>query len=1043
MRNIEMKNIKHVVTALLLFMIGTITAVAQNLQVSGSVIGKSDGEPLIGATVCEVGNEGNGTVTNLDGEFVLTISKGGNLKISYVGYTDEIVKATNGMKVLLSEASQAIEEVVIVGTVMRKSDLTGSVAMVDAKTLAERPVTNVNEALQGRMPGVSITTNANPADDSSIKVRGINTINSGSEPIYVIDGQVMTNDFGGFSSINPNDVESIQVLKDASATALYGSRGANGVVLVTTKKAKKGEGSVTYDGWISITRISRRPETMSAQQLAELRMDAFANGHLMDNPQANRNDYINNTLLGTNLAFSNEELATYRSGKSYDWLEQNLRTGIQHNHTVSFAKGADKSNVYISLNYSGVNGILGQSSQSKYNGRVNADAEIKSWLKVGTSTYLSYQSDDMHDNTVYTKALAANPLLDYAPYQDPATAYDANHQFWYYQAMSSNYNNEFNPFTMKNVQYQRQRSHITSTNYLNVKFMEGLNFRSTLAIDLSNQKWFEYLPSNAPTSVRNEPQTPTKGDARAKQERWNRTNWQWDNTITFDHVWNKVHHLNAVVGTSATKTIGDYTKAQGLRFASDELGFKDLGGASKYESTDIDSDFYTQTLMSYLLRGNYVYAHKYYLTATARYDGSSKFAKGHQWGLLPSFSVAWDLRQEKFMEQVEWLDKLKLRVGYGVVGNQDIENYAYRTWYYQTANRVSVNGSTIGTSGISGSTNRGTPNLSWEKQKQWNVGVEFAVLNNRMNFNLDFFHIVNDDLLMQHSLPSTSGYSTTWENIGQVTNNGIEASMQASLITTKEFAWNVGLNISHDKNKVTKLYGDVKEIFNGTDREGNIFLNESLHTIYTLQCGGIATEANRNQWEGIDQNGHTVGIGDLFIVDQNGDKRINEQDRIVVGKSDPKLYGGFNTDFSYKGFRLNAVFTYSLGAKKISPYYEDLISSVGLSQASTDLLDAYSTSNTNGHYPRRVTNTSKYNGWKATDCDFAVQDASYLRLSTLSLSYSFDSKLLSQWHLGSLRLYATANNLFCATKYKGFDPETGDYGYPPCRSFTFGMNVSF
>ena len=230
---------------------------------------------------------------------------------------------------------------------------------------------------------------------------------------------------------------------------------------------------------------------------------------------------------------------------------------------------------------------------------------------------------------------------------------------------------------------------------------------------------------------------------------------------------------------------------------------------------------------------------------------------------------------------------------------------------------------------------------------------------------------------------------------------------------------------------------------NGTDREGNIFLNKSLHTIYTLQCGGIATEANRNQWEGIDQNGHTVGIGDLFMVDQNGDKKINEQDKVVVGKSDPKLYGGFNTDFSYKGLKLNAVFTYSLGAKKISPYYEDLISSVGLSQASTDLQDVYSASNTNGHYPRRVTNTSSYNGWKVADCDFVVQNASYLRLSTLSLSYNFGSEVLKNWHLSSLRLYATANNLFCATKYKGFDPETGDYGYPPCRSFTFGLNVSF
>ena len=677
--------IKQFLSTLLLLLVIT-TAMAQTRQITGTVYSKSDGETIIGATVREVGNESNGTITDLDGKFTLTVPNGSELKFSYVGLKEEIVKAVDGMKVYLTEEGQVMDEVVIVGTVMRKSDLTGSVAMIDSKALSERPVTSVNEALQGRMAGVSINTNANPADDSSIKVRGINTINSGSEPIYVVDGQVMTNDFGGFSSINPNDVENIQVLKDASATALYGSRGANGVVLITTKKAKKGEGYVTYDGWVSLTSACSRPSTMNAQQLGHLRVEAFANGYMMSHPDANRQAYIDNTLLGTNLAFSEEELNTYRSGKSYNWLDQNLRTGVQHNHTVSFAKGAEKNNVYLSLNYSGVNGILGNSSQSKYNGRINADTEINSWLKVGTSTYVSYQSDDMNDNTVFTKSLAANPLLDYAPYQDPATAYDANHQYWYYQAMSSNYNNEFNPFTMKDVQYQRVRSHITSTNYLNIQFMEGLNFRSTLAVDLSNQKWFEYLPSNSPTSVRNEPQTPTRGDARAKQERWSRNNWQWDNTITFDHTWNQVHHLNALIGTSATKTIGDYTKAQGMRFACDELGYKDLGGASKFESTEIDSDFYTQTLLSYLVRGNYVYANKYYITATARYDGSSKFASGNQWGLLPSFSLAWDMRQEKFMDKADWLDRLKLRVGFGIVGNQDIENYAYNTWYYQTAN---------------------------------------------------------------------------------------------------------------------------------------------------------------------------------------------------------------------------------------------------------------------------------------------------------------------------------------------------------------------
>lgn len=380
--------IKQFLSTLLLLLVIT-TAMAQTRQITGTVYSKSDGETIIGATVREVGNESNGTITDLDGKFTLTVPNGSELKFSYVGLKEEIAKAVDGMKVYLSEEGQVMDEVVIVGTVMRKSDLTGSVAMIDSKALSERPVTSVNEALQGRMAGVSINTNANPADDSSIKVRGINTINSGSEPIYVVDGQVMTNDFGGFSSINPNDVENIQVLKDASATALYGSRGANGVVLITTKKAKKGEGYVTYDGWVSLTSVCSRPSTMNAQQLGHLRVEAFANGYMMSNPDANRQAYIDNTLLGTNLAFSEEELNTYRSGKSYNWLDQNLRTGVQHNHTVSFAKGAEKNNVYLSLNYSGVNGILGNSSQSKYNGRINADTEINSWLKVGTSTYVS------------------------------------------------------------------------------------------------------------------------------------------------------------------------------------------------------------------------------------------------------------------------------------------------------------------------------------------------------------------------------------------------------------------------------------------------------------------------------------------------------------------------------------------------------------------------------------------------------------------------------------------------------------------------------
>lgn len=1038
---------KRFLSLLLVVICATLHAMAQLITVKGNVVDKA-AEPIIGASVTIAGTT-KGTVTDIDGNFTMQADANAELTISYIGFKSKKVKVGNGnLKIELEEENASLDEVVIVGAVMRKSDLTGSVAMVDSKTLEQRPVTNVNEAIQGRMPGVSVVTNANPADDSSIKIRGVNTINSGSDPIYVVDGQVMDNSFGGFSSINPNDVENIQVLKDASATAIYGSRGANGVVVITTKKAKLGEGKVSYAGFISATTKSHLPKTMNAQQLGDLRIDAFANGYMLDHPTADRQAYINNTLLGTNLAFSPDEMKTYKSGKSYDWIDQVLRTGIQQNHTVSFSNGMEKGNVYVSLNYSGNNGILGHSNQEKYNGRVNADTQIKPWLKVGTNTSFNYTTDHMHDNTVYTKALNGNPLLDYAPYADPATMHTAPYEYVYYQSNNSNYNNEFNPFAMEEVQYKRNRQTLSSTNYININPIQGLNFRSTLAVQISNQKWMEYMPSDAPTSVRNEPQSDTTGDANAKHERWTRTNWQWDNTVTYNHVFNKVHSLNLLMGTSFTKTKGDYTKAKGYRFASDDLGYKKLDAASKFESTEIGSDFYTQTLMSYLIRGNYVYANKYYATATARLDGSSKFASGHKWGLLPSFSLAWDVRQEKFMEKVSWLDKLKLRAGYGMSGNQDIANYVYGSWYNMVAQRSSVNGVTVGSSSISRSTNRGTPALTWEKQKQLNIGLDVAFLNNRINASFDYFNTVNDDLLLQHSLATTTGYETTWENIGQVKNNGVEFNLNAAIIQNKDVQWNANFNISHDKNKVSKLYGDVNKILNGTEREGNIFIDQPLHTIYTLKTGGIANESNRSQWEGVNYSGHTVQLGDLFPQDISGpngkpDGVVNEYDRTIVGQTDPKWYGGFATDVTYKGFTLNAVFNYQLGAKKISPWYESLITSYGLSQASTDLLDHWSAENSNAKFPRVVTNTSNYNGYKASDMDFSIQNSSFLRLATLSLSYNFKPELLKHIGFEALRLYATANNLFVITKYKGMDPETGDTGYPPCRSFTFGLNFTF
>lgn len=1009
----------------------------QNDKTVTGTVTDATGEPLIGVNISAKGTTA-GTITDFDGKFSLRIPENAVLVVSYIGYKTQEV-ATVGRQtfaIRMVEDSELLDEVVIVGASFRKGDLTGAIGNVDGEALRERPVTNINEALQGRVAGVFINTSAKPSDDASIKIRGTNSINSGSDPIYVVDGLVMGNNQGGFNSINLNDVESIQVLKDASATALYGSRGANGVVVITTKKGKSGEGKVSYDGWVGFSKMTQRPETLTAGQLFDLRVDAFANGYMQENPNANRQQYIDENIMKGNDVFSEQEFETYRNGRNYDWLDQVMQTGIQQNHAVSFSGGSEKGSFYFSLGYSDIKGIIEKTTQKKYTGRFNSEYNIKPWLKVGTNTSFTHTKDVMPSDDVYNKALWANPLLDYAPYKDDRTRYQKDYLTLYYRMHAEGNDNDYNPFNSLEMDRDRIRNRLLSSNYLNINPMQGLNLRTTLAIDYAEQKWFEFTPDNIQESIRH-----YNGDARAKHERWTDMNWQWDNTITYETTIDDKHRINGLIGTSTTKKTYDYTKAQGDRFASNDLNYFDLGGAAAREKAELGSDFKNSTLVSFLARANYSYDNRYFLTATARYDGSSKFAKGHRWGLLPSFSAAWNISSEKFMSEQKVFDMLKLRAGYGVVGNQDIDDYVYATWYYSS---VSNGQPAYTTSGL-----RGNPLITWEKQKQTNIGVDMAFLNSRIRLSVDGFFIRNEDLLLKHPLQTTSGYTEVWENIGEVKNRGLEITLGATVIETRDFTWDINANISFDKNEVTQLYGGVNEIYNGSDREKNIFLNESLNNIYTYKSGGIAQESNRDQWEGIQYSGKNVSPGDLFALDISGpdgkpDGIVDSYDRTVVGRKDPKFYGGFSTDLNYKGISLSAVFNYSYGAKKISSYYESLVNSTGTSMASVDLLDRWTPENTNTNIPRVIANTSSgYNRYSPSDLDTAIQNASYLRLTTLTLAYNLPASVLQKIHFSNLRVYATASNLFCITKYKGFDPETGDYGYPPSKQFVFGLNFSF
>lgn len=1016
---------------------------AQNITVNGKVTESYASEPLIGVSI-RAESTTLGTITDFDGNFNISVPANTNLIFSFLGYKTKVVTVKNQttLHVVLDEDSQDIDEVIVVGVSLKKSDLTGAVGSVSSKVLSERPVTNINNALQGRVAGVHVNTAAKPGDDSKIKIRGINTINGSTDPIYVVDGLVMDNNNGGFNTINPNDVASIEILKDASATALYGSRAANGVVLITTKKGKNGEGKVSYDGWVGVRSYANTPKKMNAKQLFELRKDAAINSYMAKYPDASQSDldsFVQNRVMtaynptsgGGGFVFAQYELDAYNDPnfKDYDWLDEVTRNGVEHNHAVSFTGGNDKSSFYLSFGYSNQEGMVKKLSDEKYSGRINADYNVKSWLKVGTNTsYIRTQAEVFEDDNVYDKARSGNPML---PISDVLTL---NYGDYYDQ-------NYFNPINTLKIDNNRTRNRLISSNFLNVNPYKGINIRTTLSLNHLEESEFTYVPNDIQQAIR------YAHNGEATHNRDQRTMWQWDNTISYDNTFG-IHRINAAIGTSSSRTNRNYTKAVGKGFDNNIFTYHNLGASNQLGNRSLSSDFTASSLMSYFARVNYVYADKYYLTATARYDGSSKFAQGNRWGLFPSFSAAWNVLSEDFMKDQRVFDQLKVRFGFGMVGNQEIDNYSYLTQYSANV--------TEGETTYVADSKKGNGKISWESQRQYNFGVDMAFLSNKVRMSVDLFQITNDDLLMTRNINTSSGFQTMVENVGAIENKGLEVTLGATVIETKDYQWNVSANISADKNKVTKLYGDNDYILEYDDdrnlkKEGNLFIGKSRNTIYIWKTGGIAKESDMAYLNTIDWSGRQVNPGDLYPQDLSGpdgkpDGKIDDYDRVVVGSTDPKFYGGFATDFTYKGISLNAVFNYSVGAKKLSYIYESMITSSGKGIASVDLLDRWTQDNTNAKFPRPMlndpTDSKTYNAFSASNMDHSVQNASFLRLSSLSLAYTLPKKIVNNLKLDNLRVYTTASNLFCITPYKGYDPETGDW-YPPTRMFVFGVNLSF
>lgn len=985
---------------------------------SQTITGKvTDNEnlPLPGATILVKGTQ-NATVTDIDGSYKLSnVKSGSTLEFSFIGFKPKAVIAENSvLNVSLVPNAQELNEIVVVGASVKRSDLTGAVGNVKGDKLTETPTANVVQALQGRAAGVYVQQSTTPGGSGSIKIRGNNSIQFGTNPIFVVDGLIID---GGFESINPNDIANIDVLKDASSTAIYGARGANGVVVITTKKGTKGEGKVNFDTWMGLSEFSKTLPLMNGQQLFDLRVDAFANQYMDQNPNADRAAYINQIKSDGSTVFAPYELQSYRTGKSYNWLDEVARTGVQTNYNLSFSGGGDKGSYFVSFNYADQDGLLKNSSFKRYNGKINLTQDVKKWLQIGTSTTFSRSQATYIEGSAFGNALGANPLLPI----DPNATY-----LKYGDVLNSD---AYNPIKSLTIDNTSAKNRLMSSNYVNIKPTDGLNLRTTFSVDITDQANFSYQPIDTGQSIRNS----ANGDAN--HYRYSELNYQWDNTITYNKTIGK-HDFSALGAFSVQKNTNNYTQVDARGFASDDFTYMYLNGASQKQDFTLGSDFITTSLLSYTGRLNYSYDKKYFATVTTRLDGSSRFGPNNKWGTFPSVALGWDVAKD-FLQSVESIKLLKLRGSYGIAGNQNIPNYAYASLFRPTYTNGSI---TYNPSGY-----LGNPDLQWERQKQFDFGLDFSTSDNRLSVTLDYFNIKNENLLMVRGVTKMTGFGTQVDNVGTMVNKGVEFSASYKILRDNGFNWDISGNISSAKNKITALYDDTNVIYNkggytGVEiqRTGNLFVGKSINSIYVYEFDKIAQTSDMDAVSKIDFGGRTVKPGDILPVDRNKDGKIDDNDRYVVGNTDPDLYGGFATDFSYKGFGLNAVFAYSYGGKRISSAYESYMSSGGMSAAHTDLLDRWTPEHTDTNVPRAYYGGGRFNSYETS---LAIQNASFLRLNALTLSYNLPSLFLEKIYLQNLRLYVTGSNLFTITKYKGYDPEGGD-GYPNSRMFVLGLNVS-
>lgn len=945
-----------------------IEAVQQSHKVTGKVV-DSQGEPIIGATIKEVGTS-NGTITDLDGNFSFDASAKGSLEISYVGYLTQKVSFVVGKttQIVLQEDSRNLDEVVVVGYgSVKRSDVTGSVSSLDASSITSASQTNAIDAMQGRISGVNITRNAaRPGGSYSIVVRGKSSINNSNEPLWVIDGIPTTSDA---RDLNPADIEKIDVLKDASATAIYGSRGANGVVIVTTKRGKEGHFSINYDGYYGARVASNLPDMMNGDEYVKFRTELFKT-------QGRSTDRSNSEF------FTADEWERIDNKDYTDWIDLVLRTGQQYSNTITASGGDAKGTFSVGIGQLHEEGTVKDQDFNRYNMHLNINRKfLKSW-EMGGRLYFTYSKQNEGSYETLRSAYRLPQV---------ASPYDEDGNLAYHVFRNDGVTNPLLESTDDGEHRENKRYRMFGNIYLQYKPIKELTLKTQFAPQMLYKREGNIVGTNSKNST---------GKSENVTALYNQTlfwSYVWDNQITFDKTLDK-HHLNASFVQSIQMEQWEYSNQAAVNFPYNSYWYN-LGAAGLSNQTKSTTDYQKRTLSSYLARVQYSYNDRYLLTMSGRYDGSSRLADGNKWAFFPSAALAWRITEEDFMKSLPTISNLKLRLSYGVTGNDAVSIYG-------TQSGVSQKNYDFGGNVVKAYYKDGLANqdLSWEKTYEINVGVDFGFFNNRINGAIDLYQRDAKDLIMKRNIPNTSGWSSVWDNIGWVRNRGIELGLNTVNIQTKNFGWETNITFSKNKNKIVELYNGKQD-----DVANRWFIGQPLDVNYYYVFDGIWQTSEKEEAAKYGQTPGQVKVKDL-----DGNGVINSNDMKIIGQRSPKWIGSITNTFTYKDFDLSVYIYTQQGAQLQDAFMSAYMTYEG----------NYKQVNANYWTPENPSNEYPQPGNKGKYYDaMRYVDVSFVRIGSISLGWNLPKKWLQKANVKNARLYVTTNNPFTFTSYKGFDPE--------------------